>query len=98
MNENIFSQHLDLDDAFRRAARKVPLAWVRSTGSEASNFGDSASAFIVACMSGREIAPRNFNDPVTRLAAIGTVGQNLRYGTAHLWGTGVDASMRAFGR
>jgi hypothetical protein len=34
---------------------------------------------------------------VVRLAAIGTIGQELRFGEVHLWGTGVDAGRRAFG-
>ncbi|WP_159993626.1 polysaccharide pyruvyl transferase family protein [Roseomonas sp. 18066] len=31
------------------------------------------------------------------MAAIGTIGQGFRRGTAHFWGTGFDAKLRAFG-
>jgi hypothetical protein len=97
VNQLVFSSHLDLDDAFRRASRKVPLVWARSGSNAASNFGDAASAVIVSAICGREIAARNFNDPLTRIAAIGTIGQNMSFGTVHMWGTGIDASARAFG-
>jgi len=91
------SPHIDLDYAVRRARGRVPLVWARSTAAGASNFGDAASAVVVVAMTGRALIPQNFNDLTTRMAAVGTIGQNMHWGTVHLWGTGVDAGRRAFG-
>lgn len=91
------SPYIDLDYAVRRAGGRVPLVWARSTAAGASNFGDAASAVVVAAMAGRTPLAQNFNDLSTRLVAVGTIGQNLHWGTVHLWGTGVDATQRAFG-
>lgn len=90
--------HLDLDDAIRRTGGHVPLAWVRSVDGRPANFGDAASAHVVAAMSGLAPLAQSFDDPVTRVTAVGTIGHDLRFGTIHLWGTGVDANRRSFGR
>jgi hypothetical protein len=70
---------------------------VRGSATRAGNLGDAASAVVVAAISGLAPAHRNLDTDVTRMAAIGTIGQNLRFGEVHLWGTGVDAGRRAFG-
>ncbi|PHK93778.1 hypothetical protein CR162_16810 [Pseudoroseomonas rhizosphaerae] len=93
-----FSPHLDLDDAIRRNRECVPLGWVRSVNNGPANLGDASSAVVVATMSGLQPLPANFNDLGVRMTAVGTIGQDLRFGTLHIWGTGFDAGRRAFGR
>lgn len=91
-----YSPYLDLDDAIRRMGGKVPLTWARSVKGIA-NLGDVASVAVVAAMSGCVPFARAHGDHFTRLAAIGTIGQALQWGTVHVWGTGFDAKLRAFG-
>ncbi|MDO9707549.1 polysaccharide pyruvyl transferase family protein [Paracraurococcus lichenis] len=91
-----YSPHLDLDDAVRRMGGKVPLTWARSVKGVA-NFGDVASVVVVAAISGCLPFARAHSDQFIRLAAIGTIGQSQQFGTVHVWGTGFDAKLRAFG-
>jgi hypothetical protein len=60
------------------------------------NLGDLLSPLIVAAFTGKRV---NFVPslwPGARLAAIGTIGQKQRLGTAHLWGTGFGGAGDAF--
>jgi hypothetical protein len=91
------SLYLDLDDEVTRQGSKIPLVWVRSTKNAVCNLGDSLSALVVAVLTGKKIAPMGFTTKAPRLAAIGTIAQNLRGSNVHLWGTGLDAERRAFG-
>lgn len=90
------SPHLDLDDAVRRMGGRVPLTWARSVKGVA-NLGDVAGVAVVGAISGCPPMTRGHSDHVTRLATIGTIGQAMQWGTVHLWGTGFDAGLRAFG-
>ena len=92
------SPYPDLDFAIRRLGGRVPLSWVRSLQGSAANFGDTASAIVVAALGGLAPMSQAFDDPTVRLVAVGTIGQAIRFGTAHFWGTGVDPRRRAFGR
>jgi hypothetical protein len=92
-----FSPYLDLDDEAVRLGGKLPLSWVRSGRDRVGNFGDSLSAVVVAAITRRRVMPSGFQADTPRLAAIGTIGQNMRRGTVHFWGTGVDPKLRAFG-
>lgn len=84
--------HPFLEDTIEQIGGAVPLSWVRSsTGCRFSNFGDAASAVIVATMAGRPIAHRAFNSTQRRIVGIGTIGQGQSAGTVHVWGTGFDA-------
>jgi len=91
------SLYMDLDDEATRLGRKIPLVWVRSTQSRIGNLGDSLSSLVVSILSGSPIAPQGFTTNAPRLAAVGTISQNMRNSTVHLWGTGLDAGRRAFG-
>lgn len=92
-----YSPYFDLDDEARRLGGKLPVTWVRSGREHIGNFGDSLSAVVVAALSGGRITPRSFAAETPRMAAIGTIGQNFRRGTVHIWGTGFDFKLRAFG-
>lgn len=91
------SHYLDLDDAAKRRSRKIPLVWVRSTQNKIGNLGDSLSSLVVSVLSGKDVSAVDLNTPAPRLAAVGTIAQDLRGSTVHLWGTGLDAGRRAFG-
>jgi hypothetical protein len=88
---------MDLDDEATRLGRKVPLVWVRSTQSKIGNLGDSLSSLVVSVISGSPIGAQGFTTRSPRMVAVGTIAQNVRNSTVHLWGTGVDAGRRAFG-
>ncbi|ONG48673.1 hypothetical protein BKE38_21610 [Pseudoroseomonas deserti] len=92
------SPYFDLNDEARRLGGKLPLTWVKAdSASRTGNFGDTLSAVVAAAISG--VVPRltSSQAETPRLAAIGTIGQTLRRGTAHIWGTGFDPKLRAFG-
>jgi hypothetical protein len=91
------SHYLDLEDEANRLGRKIPLVWVRSTQSRIGNLGDSLSSLVVAVLSGCPIAHQGFTTKAPRMVAVGTIAQNMRGSTVHLWGTGLDAGRRAFG-
>lgn len=92
-----FSPYFDLHDEVVRLAGKLPLCWVGADRNRIGNFGDSLSAVVVAAMSGLPLRSQGFQANSPRLAAIGTIGQTLRRGTVHVWGTGFDPKLRAFG-
>jgi hypothetical protein len=89
--------YLDLEDEATRLGRKIPLVWVRATQSRIGNLGDSLSSLVVSVLSGSPIAPLGFTTKSPRMVAVGTIAQNLRGSTVHLWGTGLDVGRRAFG-
>ncbi|RAI58060.1 polysaccharide pyruvyl transferase family protein [Roseicella frigidaeris] len=92
-----FSPHLDLDDAVRQQGGKVPLTWARVVSRGIANLGDVASPVVVGAISGCASIHTPHASHGTRLAAIGTIGQDAKWGTVHFWGTGVDAKIRSFG-
>jgi pyruvyltransferase len=55
-----------------------------------SNFGDGLSGLIVALMSGQKVNHADFKSDESRIAAIGTILQNLDKGHVDVWGTGLD--------
>jgi pyruvyltransferase len=70
----------------------VDLCWAassRETGGYA-NLGDSLSAVVVAALSGLPVKHVNFDEPRTKLVAVGSIGHAIRGGTALLWGSGVS--------
>lgn len=70
---------------------RVPLSWVRSTATVPySNLGDQLSSIIVSAITQRPVSHVNFDSSRTRLLAIGTIGQQQRAGTIHIWGSGFD--------
>jgi hypothetical protein len=74
----------------------IPLCWAASTQETEgyANLGDSLSAVIVAALANRPIRHVNFCDRVTKLVAVGTIGDQIRNGTAIIWGTGVSIAAR----
>ena len=85
------SGHPLVDDEIELAGGAIPLSWVRSSAATPfGNFGDAASAVVVAAMSGRPVAHRAFNSKRRRVVAIGTIGQGQSAGAVHVWGTGFD--------
>lgn len=77
---------------------EVPLSWVRSSQAwPLGNFGDAASAVVVAAISGRRVTHRAFNSKARRIVGIGTIGQGQSAGAVHVWGTGFDASRAPVG-
>ena len=52
------------------------------------NVGDALSPFLLTMVSGRSVEPAPFDSQMSRLAAIGTIGQKLRGGVVHVWGAG----------
>ncbi|WP_165982401.1 polysaccharide pyruvyl transferase family protein [Dankookia rubra] len=80
-----------MDDELELAGGAVPLSWVRSSAATPfGNFGDAASAVVVAAMSGRPVTHRAFNSKQRRVVAIGTIGQGQSAGAVHVWGSGFD--------
>ncbi len=76
----------------------VRLSWVRTTERHPdANLGDALSAVVVSVMSGLPIRPAAFDQPVERMAAVGTIGHAQRNAHVHLWGTGFDLSRNCFG-
>jgi len=74
---------------------RIPLSWVRSTGTVPySNLGDQLSSLIVSAITRRPVSHVNFDSSRARLLAIGTIGQQQRAGTIHIWGSGFDGLSR----
>jgi hypothetical protein len=83
--------HPLMNDEVELAGGAVPLSWVRSSAAiPVGNFGDAASAVVVAALAGRQVAHRAFNSKHRRVVAIGTIGQGQSAGAVHVWGTGFD--------
>lgn len=81
---------------FRQAFSSVPLCWVATTDEHPfANLGDALSPVIVGVLSGRSIKHQHFDANSVRFACVGTIGQDLKGGTIHLWGTGIDAKKKA---
>lgn len=76
------------EGAFPDAA--APLVWVRAQKGPPAyvNVGDALSPYLVTMVSGRPTTPASFASKRTRMAAIGTIAQNLQGGVAHVWGSG----------
>lgn len=75
---------------------RVPLCWVATTAEHPfANLGDALSPVIVGALSERPIKHQHFDANSTRFACVGTIGQDLKGGTIHLWGTGIDAKKKA---
>src|SRR6478609_3556004 len=90
--------HPLMNDEVELAGGAVPLSWVRSSAAiPVGNFGDAASAVVVAALSGRPVAHRAFNSKHRRVVAIGTIGQGQSAGAVHVWGTGFDPTHAAVG-
>jgi hypothetical protein len=69
----------------------IPLVWASLDASlPHTNFGDALSPFTVAMLAGRRVRKVGSRVEMTRMAAIGTIGQNLVHGRIHVWGTGFD--------
>jgi hypothetical protein len=82
----------DTDFTSASAAGDIPLIWASVDAAlPHTNFGDALSPFTVAMLSGRRVRKVGSRADMTRMAAIGTIGQNLVNGRVHLWGTGFDA-------
>lgn len=85
------TSHLLFDALLEETGGAVPLSWVRSSAAIPwSNFGDAASAVIVAALSGRPVVHRAFTSAQRRMVAVGTIGQAQSGGALHVWGTGFD--------
>jgi len=74
------------------AADSVPLCWAASTPATQgyANLGDSLSAVMVAALAGRPVRHVNFDEAITKLVGVGSIGHAIRHGTAVVWGTGVS--------
>ncbi|WGD30513.1 polysaccharide pyruvyl transferase family protein [Ancylobacter sp. WKF20] len=67
----------------------VPLTWAAATRQQNYlNLGDALSPVMVALLSGRPIAHQAHDALSTRMAAVGTIAQNLKGGDVSVWGTG----------
>jgi pyruvyltransferase len=85
------------------APKPVALSWVRGTDADPPyiNVGDALSPAVLTMVSGRPVAHEPFKSDAPRVAAIGTIAQNLRGGVVDIWGAGcspwlnpLDPSMR----
>jgi len=89
---------VDLLDSVRENKGRIPLSWVRSTTTVPySNLGDQLSPIIVSAITRRPVTHVNFDSSLTRLLAIGTIGQQQRAGTIHIWGSGFENLSRKAG-
>lgn len=70
----------------------IPLCWAASTKDTSgfANLGDSLSAVVVAALSGRPVKHTSFQEPITKLVAVGSIGHAIRNGEAVVWGSGVS--------
>ncbi len=67
----------------------APLCWAGGTLSQDYlNLGDALSPIMVAMLSGRPVCRVPFRSETPRLAAVGTIGQNIAGGRVWYWGTG----------
>lgn len=74
-----------------RPAPELAVTWAATTKTVLSaNLGDALSPVIVAGLSGRRVRHAHFDEDVERIAALGTIGQDLHGGILHLWGTGAQ--------
>ncbi|MEM6489898.1 MAG: polysaccharide pyruvyl transferase family protein [Pseudomonadota bacterium] len=77
-------------DAVTQTESPIPLAWAAGVWADPPyvNVGDALSPMMVALVSRRPVSRAGMVDRCQRLAAVGTIGQNLRGGRVHVWGTG----------
>jgi hypothetical protein len=70
----------------------IPLCWAASSRATKgfANLGDSLSAVMVAALSGRRVRHTSFEEPATKLVAVGSIGHAIKRGTAVVWGAGVS--------
>lgn len=70
----------------------VSLCWAASSRDTRgyANLGDSLSAVMVGALSGLPVRHTNFDEPRTKLVAVGSIGHAIQGGTAVLWGSGVS--------
>lgn len=74
-----------------RLRGEVPLSWAATISEgQRANLGDALSPVVVGALSGLPIAHTAFQTSQERMAAVGTIGQDLAGGTVHLWGTGLS--------
>lgn len=74
-----------------RQAPEIAVTWAATTPTvRCANLGDALSPVIVAALSGRPVRHAHFDEDVERIAALGTIGQDLHGGILHLWGTGAQ--------
>ena len=67
----------------------VPLTWVAATrAQDYLNLGDALSPVMVALLSGKQTVHQAHNKSNLRMAAVGTIAQNLKGGDVSVWGTG----------
>ncbi|MCS0500788.1 polysaccharide pyruvyl transferase family protein [Ancylobacter mangrovi] len=79
-------------DSLRKMVREtgtVPLSWVAATRTQNYlNLGDALSPVMVALLSGKPIVHQAHDANSVRMAAVGTIAQNLKNGDVSVWGTG----------
>lgn len=90
LNRSILSRVTNRNDG------TIRLAWARSPEKYYANIGDALSAVMVTALSGRLCRKEPFRSARERLYAVGTIAHNAYGGTAHIWGTGLDAKFNAF--
>jgi hypothetical protein len=72
----------------------VPLYWAGANRKEGYlNLGDSLSPIMVAAVSGQNIAHARAKCGELRMAAVGTLGQDLAGGEIWLWGSGTSGHL-----
>lgn len=70
----------------------VGLCWAASTPETEGfgNLGDSLSAVMVSALAGLPVHHVAFDDPITKMVAVGSIGHAIRTGEAVVWGCGVS--------
>lgn len=90
-----------MSGALLAAARRdgaVPLSWAGGTSAQDYlNLGDALSPVMTALLSGQPARRAPFRSQAPRLAAVGTIGQNLSGGEVWFWGTGCSPRAGARG-
>lgn len=72
-----------------RAEGVVPLSWVAAPREQTYvNLGDALSPIMVSLLSGLPVRHIAHNSLIPRMAAVGTIGQNMTNGDVVIWGTG----------
>jgi len=70
----------------------ISLCWAASSPDTQgyANLGDSLSAVMVGALSGLPVRHVNFDEPRTKLVAVGSIAHAIKGGTAVVWGSGVS--------
>lgn len=67
----------------------VPLTWAAATRQQDYlNLGDALSPVMVSLLSGQPCIHQAHDSNGVRMAAVGTIAQNLKHGDVSVWGTG----------